>query len=80
METPISKSQLRAARIAGIAVGDSYEAAKAALEAAGLRGDAIPAGGTWRTAAKLSDAELIAAIRTSESTSDWRAELAAETR
>ncbi len=64
--TPTSKSQIRAAKLAGITVNDSYADAKKALEAAGLEGDGIPAGYTWRTAAKLSDADLLAKLAKSE--------------
>ena len=62
MDTPISKSQIRAMNLLKLALLASYEAASAALESAGYRPDAIPAGSTWRQAAKLSDEELIAAI------------------
>jgi hypothetical protein len=62
MTTPISKTQKRAMGILGIALADSYEAAGAALESAGCKRDAIPAGKTWRDAAKMTDDALIAAI------------------
>jgi len=63
METPISKTQARAMALAGLAKVDSYEAAAQALENAKLRRDAVPVGGTWRTAAKMTDAEFMSAIR-----------------
>lgn len=62
METLISKSQTRAMKLAGLATVDTYEAAACLLETARYRKDGIPQGQTWRTAAKLSDADLIAAI------------------
>jgi hypothetical protein len=62
MKAPISKSQTRAMKLAGLASVDSYEVAAVALETAGYRKDGIPQGQTWRTAAKLSDADLIAGI------------------
>lgn len=60
--TPISKSQIRALALLTFAAESTYSAAGDALEAAGYRRDAIPAGSNWRQAAKLSDVELIAAI------------------
>lgn len=63
METPTSKSQIRAMKLMGIQAADSYQSAAAALEAAFCRPDGIPQGCTWRTAAALSDAELIAGIK-----------------
>ena len=62
MDTPISKSQTRAMKLAGLATVDTYEAAASALDAAGYRKDGIPMGQTWRTASKLADSELKAAI------------------
>lgn len=66
METPTSKSQIRAMKLAGLMSVEGYEAAAAALESAGFIRDGIPAGQTWRSAAKLSDADLIAGIKASE--------------
>ena len=66
METPISKSQTRAMSLLGLVSADSYEAAASALETAGYRRDGIPAGQTWRSAAKMSDTELVAAIAVPE--------------
>jgi hypothetical protein len=63
MKTPISKSQTRAMKLAGLATVESYEASATALETAGYRKDGIPQGHNWRTAAKLTDADLIAGIR-----------------
>ncbi len=60
-KTPISKSQSRLLALVGIAAVDNYSAAAEALEEAGFSGSGVPAGGTWRTAAKLSDEQLVAA-------------------
>ena len=57
MKTPISKSQTRAMKLAGLATVDSYEVAATALETAGYRKDGIPQGHNWRTAAKLTDGD-----------------------
>jgi len=65
-KTPISKSQKRAMELLGLASVDGYSEAASALEAAGCYRDGIPAGQTWRTAAKLSDADLVAGIRKSD--------------
>ena len=65
-KTPISKSQKRAMELLGLASVDGYSEAASALEAAGCCRDGIPAGQTWRTAAKLSDADLVAGIRKSD--------------
>ena len=62
MKTPISKSQTRAMKLAGLGTVDSYEVAATALETAGYRKDGIPQGHNWRTAAKLTDSELMAGI------------------
>jgi hypothetical protein len=62
MDTPISKSQERAMKLAGLSPVRTYEEAKTALEAAGYSETGIPAGETWRTAAKISDAALLTAI------------------
>ena len=62
METPSSKSQNRAIKILGLTVTDSYQVAAETLGNAGYRKDGIPQGHNWRTAAKLSDADLIAGI------------------
>jgi len=67
METPISKSQKRAMELAGLAPVDGYNAAATALEAASYYRDGLPAGQTWRTAAKLSDAALLAGVKQSYS-------------
>ena len=52
--------------LVGLTIVDTYEAATVALEAAGYRKDGIPMGGTWRTAAKMSDTDLLAALRIEE--------------
>ena len=62
MNTPVSKSQARAMKLAGLPAADSYAAAAATLKAAGFEADGIPMGHTWRTAAKLDDSELLAAM------------------
>jgi hypothetical protein len=62
MDTPISKSQKRALTLVGLAPAATYDAAATALDAANFRRDGIPTGHTWRSAAKLSDAELLAGI------------------
>ena len=49
-------------KIAGLTRVDTYEAAAFALKTARYRRDGIPQGHNWRTAAKLSDADLLAAI------------------
>ena len=63
MKTPISKSQTRAMKLAGLSTVDDYQVAATALENAGYRKDGIPQGHNWRTAAKLSDVDLIAGIK-----------------
>ena len=60
--TPTSKSQTRAIAILGLGASDSYQSAASTLENAGYRPDGIPQGHTWRAAAKLSDADLIAGL------------------
>jgi hypothetical protein len=62
-KTPISKSQKRAMDLLGLAPVDGYDAAATALKTAGCYRDGIPAGQTWRTASKLSDAALLAGIK-----------------
>jgi len=62
--TPVSKSQKRAMALTGISIEqDSYFYAAEALASAGYERDGIPAGQTWRTAAKLTDAALLAGVR-----------------
>jgi len=64
--TPTSKSQQRAMRLLGLTAVESYEAAAAVLENArvypGYEPDGVPVGHTWRTAAKLTDAQLLEAL------------------
>ena len=62
MTAPISKSQIRAFRLAGIPLTSSYDLAATILESAGLMRDGIPAGHTWRSAAKIPDSQLLSAI------------------
>jgi hypothetical protein len=64
-DVAISKTQKRVAAILNVKIGDTYESAKIALEAAGVEGSAIPQGKSWRDVAKMTDADLIAAIRVS---------------
>lgn len=64
--TPASKSQKRAASLLGVAIRDSYMYAAEALRAAGVNETGVPAGYDWRTASKLSDAELLAKLTTAE--------------
>jgi hypothetical protein len=59
VNTPASKQQRRVARLLGLEIEDSYDYAGKALALAGVSADGIPYGHTWRTAAKLSDAELL---------------------
>ena len=61
-----SKSQIRAAKIAGLAIEGNYEEIATALDAANLERSGLPAGKTWREAAKMSDTDLIAAIAISD--------------
>jgi len=46
----------------GLPAVDGYDAAATSLEAVGCYRDGMPAGQTWRTAAKLSDADLLAGL------------------
>ena len=66
MQTPISKSQTRAMRLLGLPAVDGYDAAATSLEAVGCYRDGMPAGQTWRTAAKLSEADLLAGLHRGE--------------
>jgi len=56
-----SKSQKRLAGLVGVAGFQCYADATRSLEAAGYAGSAVPAGHSWRSAAKLNDAEIVAA-------------------
>ncbi|MEN6537620.1 MAG: hypothetical protein ABFD60_10615 [Bryobacteraceae bacterium] len=62
-EMPISKSQIRALRLLGLTIPSGYTAAGDTLESKNCKREGIPAGMTWRQAAKLSDADLLATIR-----------------
>ena len=62
-KTPISKSQKRAMSLLGLAQVDGYDAAATSLEAVDCYRDGVPMGQTWRTAAKLNDADLLAGLR-----------------
>lgn len=65
MEIAISKTQMRACRLLGIASGDTYASAKQSLELVDLPGDVIPLGETWRSVAKMSDEQFVAALKNS---------------
>ena len=61
-----SKSQIRAAKVLGIAVdpiNDEYADVAARLAATWMPEDGIPSGHTWRSAAKLSDDELVKLLK-----------------
>ena len=60
---PVSKTQKRAMKLAGLVKCDDYATAAKSLESARLPGDGIPAGQTWRTIAKLSDSELLTLLQ-----------------
>ena len=60
---PVSKSQKRALKLMGLPATESYQTAAKTLENAWCRPDGIPQGCTWRTAANLTDAALIAGIK-----------------
>ena len=57
-ETPSSKSQNRTMRLYSLTSDGTYMHAASVLQASGLPADGLPAGHTWRSAGKLSDAEL----------------------
>ena len=56
---PISKSQSRLLSLLNLTANDYTDAAQQ-LQARGFEADGIPAGHDWRSAKKLSDAELLA--------------------
>jgi len=58
----ISKSQKRAMALLNLPAVASYTEAAKALGAVIVEYDGIPFGQTWRTAAKLADASLLAAF------------------
>lgn len=58
-DTPISKTQIRAFGLLGLSQAETYSKAADRLEANGFSRDGAPFGHTWRTAAKLSDVELV---------------------
>lgn len=60
--TPTSKSQTRTMAMFALECDGTYEHATRVLENAGLPGDGVPRGHTWRSMKKLSDAELLAAL------------------
>lgn len=59
---PVSKSQQRVLSLLSLSASDSIDAQQR-LQAAGFEPDGVPQGHTWRTAARLSDAELLATGR-----------------
>lgn len=61
-ETPSSKSQQRIMDLLGIEHDGTYSHAARILEAQNLPTDGLPLGETWRTAGKLSDADLLTAL------------------
>ena len=65
-KTPVSKSQMRAMVLLSLVPVDVYEAAAAALEAVDCYRDGVPAGMTWRAAAKISDSDLLAGLKRAE--------------
>ena len=69
-ETPISKSQERAIRLLGLANAAGYAQAAEILEAQGFRRDGLPMNETWRSAAKLSDQELVVKLNNDRTSSE----------
>jgi hypothetical protein len=67
---PSSKNQERAMRVLGLASAGVYQTDAATLTAAGVSYDGVPAGKTWRQALKLSDVELLAALRPDAGTAE----------
>jgi hypothetical protein len=61
--TPVSKAQKRAARLLGVGVRATYTEMAEAFEAAGIARDGLPTNHDWRSAAKLSDDELVTLLR-----------------
>ena len=76
-EHPISKSQERALRVLSLGTADTYPAARALLSAQDFAEDGLPTGHTWRSAAKLTDDELVAARSSTRDT--YRADEGTET-
>lgn len=63
-EYPISKTQARLCGLLNLQHDGTDNMAARLLEAAGMPPNGQPAGHTWRTCAKLSDADLLAALPT----------------
>lgn len=63
MTTSTSKTQARVLKLIGRNVPENYEDAARLLEDARLPSDGMPRGATWRSVAKMSDDELVAALR-----------------
>ena len=76
MDHPTSKSQDRACGLLGLTHDGTYASAARALDTLFVSSDGLPADHTWRSAAKLGDAELVAGLTGDR---DGRAEYA-ETR
>ena len=63
--TPASKTQIRAMALLGMTPNSDYERAAAAISARlGYGVSEIPAGHSWRSVAKLSDADYLALLGT----------------
>lgn len=62
MKTSASKTQIRVLNLLSLRVSDDYDENAKTLENISLPRDAMPRGETWRSVAKLSDAELLAKL------------------
>ncbi len=61
-ELPASKSQTRLLHLLSLTSDGTYNMSGRLLEAAGMPKDGLPSRHSWRTAGKLSDADLLAAL------------------
>ena len=77
--TMASKAQSRAMRLLSIESDGTYEHTSGVLAAAGYPADGVPSQHTWRSAAKLSDTDLVALLR-AECTKQSYAASSADTR
>lgn len=81
-QTPASKTQIRLMTLVTLPISDDYHVNAEQLVAAELPASAMPLGATWRTCAKMSDADFLAGCgaRVPEFRADeeGRQELAAE--
>jgi hypothetical protein len=66
MNAPASKSQTRLLKLINATVSDDYATNAITLEKAGFIASGIPAEHTWRSVAKLSDSDLLAAAQNDE--------------